>query len=775
MASQDQLNRQKEAIRLEREYQEALSFSSRIQREIGKGIDGQVDGRTRLGKAVKEHNDNLKSSLSSLQSSEDIANKLVDIEAENLVLQKSKNQYNKDEVEAKIAANNLAAEGLQFEGERLKAAERLDDIQKGVASSINDQITAIQNFGSNIPVIGGLFDNIFGGAFDEFRQDISLAGMDMVTSFTKGGMSFSNFSGALSKFGGSALKAMLSNPLLLAGLAIAGIAAGVALLVSAFSKLDGAAKAFREETGLTNSQMVGLDATIQSVAISNAQLGVSMEDVAKAAADFTNQFEGLMVPSQEVLGNVTAIEKNFGVSAKTQAGVNQLFQDMAGLSAEAAQYQVAQVTQAANLAGVAPSRVLEDIANSAEAANNYFGGSVQELSKAAVKAAALGTSIKQASEVADNLMDFESSINAELEASAMLGQSINFNKARELAATGDILGAQQSVLDSLESTVDLNNLNKFQLDSIAKASGMPVAELKKQLNLRKQFGKLDSQGMKAAEQLLASGKELSDISDSDLAAQTAQVRAQEEMQSKMDSLKNTFGAIGSTLMAALAPLGEMLIVPLISIGKILLPAIQLIGKLLGLAFKPVLLIFRLMQKVVDPIVDAFTGMFAELDPFFSKMDEMYTQLEKGIGPVFTFIGEMLGGVFSLIGMVIGILIDGFMLLYDNVISPIISVVSSIGSFLGFGGGDDEEPVAMAKGGVVSSPTNAIIGEAGPEAVIPLDRMGGMGSDAVVSAIQQLGNEIKNLQVQVNMDGRKVADGVSKVVQRSTENKFGVAT
>ena len=148
----------------------------------------------------------------------------------------------------------------------------------------------------------------------------------------------------------------------------------------------------------------------------------------------------------------------------------------------------------------------------------------------------MGTSIKQASEVADNLMDFESSINAELEASAMLGQSINFNKARELAATGDILGAQQSVLDSLESTVDLNNLNKFQLDSIAKASGMPVAELKKQLNLRKQFGKLDSQGMKAAEQLLASGKELSDISDSDLAAQTAQV----SKSSRRNAIQNGF-------------------------------------------------------------------------------------------------------------------------------------------------------------------------------------------------------------------------------------------
>ena len=89
MASQDQLNRQKESIRLEKEYQQAMSFSAQIQKDINKQIDGQVDGRTRLGKAVKEHNDNLKSSLSSLQSSEDVANKLVDIQAENLVLQKS--------------------------------------------------------------------------------------------------------------------------------------------------------------------------------------------------------------------------------------------------------------------------------------------------------------------------------------------------------------------------------------------------------------------------------------------------------------------------------------------------------------------------------------------------------------------------------------------------------------------------------------------------------------------------------------------------------------
>ena len=89
------------------------------------------------------------------------------------------------------------------------------------------------------------------------------------------------------------------------------------------------------------------------------------------------------------------------------------------------------------------------------------------------------------------MLDFENSITAELEASAMLGQSINFNKARELAAQGDILGAQQATLSELEKKVDLDNLNFFQLQSIAKASGMEFSELQNKLNLRKQFGPLN--------------------------------------------------------------------------------------------------------------------------------------------------------------------------------------------------------------------------------------------------------------------------------------------
>jgi hypothetical protein len=39
---------------------------------------------------------------------------------------------------------------------------------------------------------------------------------------------------------------------------------------------------------------------------------------------------------------------------------------------------------------------------------------------------------------------------------------------------------------------------------------------------------------------------------------------------------------------------------------------------------------------------------------------------------------------------------------------------------------------MAEGGVVTRPTLAMIGEAGSEAVIPLDKMGNMGTNVVVN-------------------------------------------
>jgi hypothetical protein len=68
----------------------------------------------------------------------------------------------------------------------------------------------------------------------------------------------------------------------------------------------------------------------------------------------------------------------------------------------------------------------------------------------------------------------------------------------------------------------------------------------------------------------------------------------------------------------------------------------------------------------------------------------------------------------------------------------------------------EKPTFMARGGVVTRPTKAVIGEAGPEAVIPLSRtnFAGGGGDS-------LGVGGGTTVVQLNVDGQKLARAVVK--------------
>ena len=647
-----------------------------------------------------------------------------------------------------------------------------------VADGFEEGTEQLKELASNVPIIGNSLGKFVEGRADKANEAVSRMATAFTDKFTRGfkvaGNAGKGFFGRFTagmKSGMAGIKQVAARigglSKLFAGLAVV---AFFAIALAGFSKVEAAARSFRDETGLLRSQTQGLETDIKNVTASTAALGASAEDVAKAASEFTKAFEGLEQPSAAVLENIVALEKNFGVQASTAASVNAQFQQLAGLSAEAAQFQTTQVVQAAKLAGVAPQKVLADIANSAEETAIYFGGSVNELTKAALKAAALGTSIKQAAEVADNLLDFESSINAELEASAMLGQSINFNKARELAATGDIVGAQQSVLDNLEKNVDLNNLNKFQLDSIAKASGMPVAELRKQLNLRQKFGTLDKQAMRAAQQLLDSGKSISDISEEDLKKQTEQVKAQQEMQGLIEGIKNRFAAVGAQISMAFAPFAKQ-ILPILdmvvdTVTVLAFPFIQ-IGKLISYIGEQASKLGSYFSEALGPL-----GTFGKILKYIAGLGVIaaayaaFTSIA-GFVPI---VGPILGAAAAA-----AVLAAGFGVLNSigDMASPAdgrTQVSTKEGGLFELSPNDDIaagpgilDSIA-AGGGVLGAAASLFGGRSG----------GGMNVTPIVNAIEQLGNDIRGLEFQVNMDGRKVAEGVNKVNQRNTTNDFGVA-
>jgi hypothetical protein len=63
-------------------------------------------------------------------------------------------------------------------------------------------------------------------------------------------------------------------------------------------------------------------------------------------------------------------------------------------------------------------------------------------------------------------------------------------------------------------------------------------------------------------------------------------------------------------------------------------------------------------------------------------------------------------------------------------------------------------IALADGGIVTGPINALIGEAGPEAVIPLDRMGGMGNTYNITVNAGMGT-----------DGAKLGEDIVRAIRK----------
>jgi UDP-N-acetylglucosamine 2-epimerase len=77
----------------------------------------------------------------------------------------------------------------------------------------------------------------------------------------------------------------------------------------------------------------------------------------------------------------------------------------------------------------------------------------------------------------ESLLNFESSIEKQLEASMLLGRQINLDKARQLAFTGQHGKMMEEILRQVGGEAEFNRMNVIQRKSLAESVGMNVEQL----------------------------------------------------------------------------------------------------------------------------------------------------------------------------------------------------------------------------------------------------------------------------------------------------------
>ena len=194
--------------------------------------------------------------------------------------------------------------------------------------------------------------------------------------------------------------------------------------------------------------------------------------------------------------------------------------------------------------------------------------------RAAIQAKKLGISLGTVANTADSLLDFQNSLNAEVEASVMLGRQVNLQKAREVALTGDMEGLQEEILNVVGSEAEFNEMNVMQRKSLAQALGMEASELQKVV--MNQGKAADLQGEMADQELPTPEEAMSSMAES---MATIQMMFTEIMDEHGETFENMFTSIAEVVPGIIEGFGNFIgyIDESIGLGNLLIGVLAAIG------------------------------------------------------------------------------------------------------------------------------------------------------------------------------------------------------
>ena len=292
-------------------------------------------------------------------------------------------------------------------------------------------------------------------------------------------------------------KLIMSNPAILLTAALVASAGALSMIY------DGALET-RKELGVTFGEAAKLQSTINLTAMSFKLLGVTGEDVKGITDGIRQNLGGTTQPSAALVKGFTNLVATTGITGENVTTLATQMMAVGAASEEAAMAQMESVAALASANGVAPGDILNDIASDTDLFAGFAQDGGRNLAMAAITAKKLGLEMATVGKMTDSLLDFETSVNAQMEASMLTGRSINTDKAREMALAGDLEGMQREITSQIGSAADFEKMNVVQRKALAQAFGVSVGELGKMITNQDKINNM-TESEKVQRDLIAAG------------------------------------------------------------------------------------------------------------------------------------------------------------------------------------------------------------------------------------------------------------------------------
>lgn len=430
-----------------------------------------------------------------------------------------------------------------------------------------------------------------------------------------------------------------------------------------FKKLDEEAFKARKEMGMMRDIHQPLRQQAEDLYRQYADLGVTVEQVYKTQKAIALELGSVHASTKAIVEQASLMSAQFGISEDTTVKMLKTLGQMNQTTAAAQTQLVGFAGTMANAAGVPLPQVMEDVAKASATTRTMFAKTPLDMIKTAVEARRLGTTLNQMSESSRKILNFTESMESEMEASVLLGRSLNLQLARQLAYNGKIAESNKEIL-RLAKQMDFEHMDPFQAEAFARATGKTVDELRsmvqadRELNsIRVRANELAKEGnftlkkqLEQYEELQKANEAVAKARGQDYEMMVKQRANQERLTSISNSWKKIVMELGYAFLpiidATLAIVANMM--PLISIGvRIAAPFQILTGILKGIA---AISDFAFGTKILANL--------AKIGPWIARLGTRFAWL----GKIFSVL--KIAGPFTKAIPVIGWVITGVQFLYE---------------------------------------------------------------------------------------------------------------
>lgn len=431
---------------------------------------------------------------------------------------------------------------------------------------------------------------------------------------------------------------------------------GAAILIQigkSLQELDTRSANLSRNFALSRTEGIALNQALAKSALAANTLGVNLRTVTEAVNSLNESLGGTaLIFTEEIRNEVAFLQERLKLSAEASAELAKTaFIQGKGVK------QVREEQEKAFKAIKASTGVTLNFTQTLEEANKITGATRLNLDKfpggiveAVAAAKSLGTELETIKGIQSSILDFESSIKAELEAEALINREINLEQARLAALNNDYLGVVQEISKEFGSVAEFQQLNFVQQQAFAKALGTT------------------SDGLA---DILRKGESIQANLESGVETQEESLAANASIQSVQEQLKSSIEALNTTLQT--------------TVGLLSAAAIA--------------------------------------------------------------VGFITGGATAITA---GLALGGAGLL-------------AIGAQSGFGGVIPTGDLSIDPNGgpIVASPQQGTIYQGKSSDALAMGPAGGInGNREIVAAIQQLGNDFKNIKLRLDMDSRRLNDSMN---------------